>query len=124
MDWSSISVFGDAVRAVATAFPDKAALVSEGHSLTFNDSNLRMNRLANGLAARGVRPGERVAVLSRNRLEAFEAYGASKAGLVVLPLNWRLARDELLHPLADGEPAVILAAPEFADLIDAMRPKF
>ena len=60
MDWSSISVFGDAVRAVATAFPDKAALVSEGHSLTFNDSNLRMNRLANGLAARGVRPGERV----------------------------------------------------------------
>jgi long-chain acyl-CoA synthetase len=123
MDWSSISVFGDAVRAVATAFPDKAALVSEGHSLTFNDSNLRMNRLANCLAARGVRPGERVAVLSRNRPEAFEAYGASKAGLVVLPLNWRLARDELLHPLADGEPAVILAAPEFADLIDAMRPK-
>ena len=123
MDWASIPVFGDAVRAVAAEFPDKPALVSEGHSLTFKDINVRMNRLANGLAALGVQPGERVAVLARNRPEAFEVYGASKAGLIVLPLNWRLARDELLHPLTDGEPKVILAAPEFADLIDDMRPQ-
>jgi len=123
MDWASISVFGDAVCATAAAFPDKAALVSEGHSLTFNEINFRMNRLANGLAALGVHPGERVAVLSRNRPEAFESYGASKTGLIVLPLNWRLARDELLHPLTDGEPTVILADPELADLIDEMRPR-
>ena len=121
MDWASISVFSDAVRAVATAFPDKPALVGDGYSLTFSAIDMRMNRLANGLAALGVRPGERVAVLSRNRPEAFEAYGASKTGLVVLPLNWRLARDELLHPLTDGEPAVVLASPEFGDLIDALR---
>jgi long-chain acyl-CoA synthetase len=123
MDWASISVFGDAVRAATTAFPDKAALVSEGRSLTFQDISVRMNRLANGLAALGVQPGERVAVLSRNRPEAFEAYGASKVGLIVLPLNWRLARDELLHPLTDGEPTVILTDPEFADLIDEIRPR-
>ena len=123
MDWASLPVFGDAVSAAAAAFPDKPALVSEGHSLTFKDINVRMNRLANGLAALGVQPGERIAVLARNRPEAFEVYGASKAGLIVLPLNWRLARDELLHPLTDGEPTVILAAPEFADLIDAMRPQ-
>ena len=123
MDWASIAVFSDAVRAVATAFPDKTALVGENHSLTFNAIDRRMNRLANGLAALGIQPGERVAVLSRNRPEAFEAYGASKAGLIVLPLNWRLARDELLHPLTDGEPTVILAGPEFGDLIDALRPQ-
>jgi long-chain acyl-CoA synthetase len=122
MDWASISVFADAVRAAAAAFPDKAALISEGRSLTFNDINFRMNRLANGLIALGMDSGERVAVLSRNRPEVLEAYGASKAGLVVLPLNWRLARDELVHPLADGEPTVILTDPEFADLIDEMRP--
>ena len=123
MDWASLHVFGDGVRAVAATFPDKPALVGEGHSRTFKDINVRMNRLANGLAALGVQPGERVAVLARNRPEAFEVYGASKAGLIVLPLNWRLARDELLHPLMDGEPAVILVAPEFVDLIDAMRPQ-
>jgi long-chain acyl-CoA synthetase len=121
MDWASIPVFGDAVRATAAAFPDKPALIDADHSLTFNDINVRMNRLANGLAALGAQPGERVAVLARNRPEAFEAYGASKSGLIVLPLNWRLARDELLHPLTDGEPTVILAAPEFADLIDDLR---
>ncbi len=43
MDWASISVFADAVRAAAAAFPDKAALISEGRSLTFNDINFRMN---------------------------------------------------------------------------------
>jgi len=123
MDWSSISVFADAVLAVAAGFPDKPALLCEDRSITFKDVNDRMNRLANGLTTLGVGPGERVAVLSRNRPEAFEAYGASKAGLIVLPLNWRLGRDELLHPLADGEPSVILAAPEFADLIDDLRPK-
>lgn len=122
MDWTSIFVFSDAVRSVTAAFPDKAALVSEGRSLTFNDINGRMNRLANGLAALGVRAGERIAMLSRNRPEAFEVYGASKAGLIVLPLNWRLARDELLHPLTDGEPTIILAAPEFSELVDEMRP--
>ncbi len=121
MDWTSISVFGDAVRAAAAAFPDKTALVDERHSLTFGDVNVRMNRLANGLAALGVCPGDRVAVLSRNRPEVFECYGASKAGLIVLPLNWRLERDELLHPLADGEPTVILADPAFTDVIDGMR---
>ena len=57
MDWASIFVFSDAVRSVTAAFPDKAALVSEGRSLTFNDINGRMNRLANGLAALGVRAG-------------------------------------------------------------------
>ena len=60
MDWASIHVFGDGVRAAAAAFPDKPALVSEGHSLTFKDINVRMNRLANGLAALGVHPGARV----------------------------------------------------------------
>jgi acyl-CoA synthetase (AMP-forming)/AMP-acid ligase II len=121
MDWTAISIFADAVRAAAAAFPDKAAIVSEGQSRTFSEVNLRMNRLANGLAALGVYPGERVAVLSRNRPEAFEAYGASKRGAVILPLNWRLARDELLHPLADGEPAVVLADSAFTDLIDELR---
>ena len=57
MDWASIHVFGDAVRAAAAAFPDKPALVSEDHSLTFKDINVRMNRLANGLAALGVQSG-------------------------------------------------------------------
>ena len=76
MDWASISVFADAVRAAAAAFPDKAALISEGRSLTFNDINFRMNRLANGLIALGMDSGERVAVLSRNRPEVLEAYGA------------------------------------------------
>jgi long-chain acyl-CoA synthetase len=123
MDWSSIRVFADAVRAAVTAFPDKTALLSEGRSLTFNDVNLRMNRLANGLAALGLHAGERVALLSRNRPEAFEAYGASKSGIVLLPLNWRLARDELLYLLADGEPTVILADPAFVDLIDELRPR-
>jgi long-chain acyl-CoA synthetase len=122
MDVSSARVFADVVRAVAAAYPKKSALVSGERSITFGDINARMNRLANGLLARDLRPGDRIAILSRNRAEFIEAYGVAKGGLVALPLNWRLTQDELLYPLTDGEPKAIIAEPEFIQRIEALRP--
>ncbi len=123
MDWDRIKVFGDATRRAAMAVPDKPALVGDGSSVTFRQAEARMNRFANALARLGLRPGDRVAVLARNRPEAVEAYGASKAGLVIVPLNWRLSSDELVHPLADAEPTAVLAEPGFVPMLEALRGK-
>jgi long-chain acyl-CoA synthetase len=121
VELSSFQVFADVARGVAAAFPDKPAFVTDQASVTFADANARMNRLVHALAARGVMPGDRVAVLSRNRPEFVEAYGAAKGGFAVLPLNWRLSQEELLYPLTDGEPKVVIADGTFAPRLEALR---
>lgn len=122
MDPSSFQVFGDVARAAALALPGKAAFVTPQKTVTFFDVNSRMNRLVATLCARGLRRGDRVAILSRNRPEFVEAYGVSKGGLVALPLNWRLTPEELLFPLTDSEPKAIIADPASIKRIEALRP--
>lgn len=122
MDWSKLRVWGDIARRNAAAAGDKLAFVSASGSVTFAEVNARVNRLNNALAGLGLVRGDRVAILSRNRPEFFEVYGVAKSGLVAVPLNWRLAARELLHPLRDSGPRVIVAEPNFTPLIDALRP--
>lgn len=115
------SVWGEVVRANAAAYPDKPALVDAGRSLSFAQFDMRTNRLNHALRARGLARGDRVAVLSKNRLECVEAYGVAKTGMIAVPLNWRLSARELLHPLKDSAPRALLAEPEFIPLIDSLR---
>ncbi len=121
MDWNSFAVFGDVTRYAAAVHPSKPALATRERSVTFAEVDARMNRLSNALLALGLRHGDRLAVMARNRPEFVEAFGVAKAGLAVLPLNWRLSPQELLHPLADGEPAAILAEPGFTAIVDQLR---
>ena len=75
-----------------------------------------MNRLANALAARGVRRGDRVAMLSENRAEYVELeFACARLGAIVAALNWRLAAAELDHCIALAEPRIAVASPRFAD---------
>jgi long-chain acyl-CoA synthetase len=123
MDWSQLRVWGDVARRNAAVFSDKPAFVSANGSVTFAEVNARINRLNNALARLGLARGDRVAILSRNQPEFFEVYGVAKSGLVAVPLNWRLAPRELLHPLKDSGPRVIVAEPNFTPVIDALRPE-
>ncbi len=116
-------IFGDVARSVAAEHSNKVALACGDRSVTFAEVNARMNRLAHALAALGLRKGDRIAVLARNRPEVVEAYGASKAGIAVLPLNWRLSPSELAHPLVDGAPAAVIAESNFIETLDALRPQ-
>ena len=120
---SKHAVWGEIVRANAAAHRDKPALVCEDRALSFAQFEARTNRLDNALAALGLVKGDRVAILSRNRIEAVEAYGVAGAGLIALPLNWRLSARELLHPLQDGAPRALIAEPEFLPLIESLRPQ-
>ncbi len=123
MDWSKLRVWGDIARLNAAALGDKPAFVSANRSVTFAEVNARVNRLNNALAGLGLARGDRVAILSRNRPELFEVYGVAKSGLIAVPLNWRLAARELLHPLEDSRPRVIVTEPNFTPVIDALRPE-
>ncbi len=81
--------------------PHKTAVILGEHSLTFTELNARANRVAHALAASGVRRGERVGAWLDNCLEYPEiVFGCSKAGAVLVPINYRLTGREahaLLH---------------------------
>jgi fatty-acyl-CoA synthase len=86
------------------------AFVDPGRRCTFSELNERVIRLANVLSASGVRQGDRVAVLGLNCLELIEAwFAALRLGAVAVPVNFRLAADEIAYVLADsGAVAVVV----------------
>ena len=83
------------IREFALASPQATAVIDGDRTLTFGALDERASRLGSRLLSRGLKPGERVAVLLGNRLEYPEiAAGIAKAGLVMVPLNPRLTPAE------------------------------
>lgn len=91
------------------AEPNRAALLWTGHSRTYAELRQRALSLAYALRARGLQPGDRVAVLAYNRGETFELYFACAfAGLTLVPINFRLVSQELAYVLTDSGAKVLL----------------
>ena len=112
----------DVLRRNAEQGPERTALLFEGERITHREALIRAERLAAGLAGRGVGPGDRVAILSQNRPEPMDALGAAaRLGAILLPVNWRLGADEVAAILADGDPKVVIADPESLPLLEAAR---
>ena len=100
---------GDIPRRNARRFGVKPAVVCEDRSLSWAAVDERANRLASQLLDSGLRAGDRVVVCSRNCLEWPEiVFGLAKAGLVLVPINTRLAVDEVVHALGTVEPAAAI----------------
>ena len=98
--------------------PERAALVHDGATLTYAGLADRANRLANALAAHGVEPGDRVAVMDVNTPAHFEAYfAAARLDAVYVPLNFRGHGEEVGYPLRHAAPKAIIAGERYAPLI-------
>lgn len=118
-----VCTLGDVLRANAARRPEKVALVTlAGASISFGMLNDRVNRLCGAVLAQGVAAGRRVAILSKNRPEYIEVYGLAKAGIAIVPLNWRLASAELGRILDHSEAEILFADEVHADLVEALRP--
>lgn len=75
--------------------PDKIAVYFRDNTLTFSQLNTRANRVAHALLNCGLKKGDRVAAFLDNCMEYPEIiYGCSKAGMVLVPINFRLAPRE------------------------------
>jgi long-chain acyl-CoA synthetase len=88
----------------ARHYPERAAVVLGERRLTYAQVNAGANQVANLLAARGIGPGDKVA-LSCPNLPYFPViyYGILKAGAVVVPLNVLLKGREIAYHLADSQ---------------------
>ncbi|QLD86126.1 AMP-binding protein [Natronomonas halophila] len=95
---------------------------ADNAAYTYADLDERANRTARALRGLGVGSGDRVAVLSRNRVELVDLFFATaKTGGLLAPLSHRLAERDLAAVVADIEPSVVVVETPFeAELIDAL----
>ncbi len=103
----------------AAFVPERTALrTGEGRAFTYGDLVAETGRVANALAALGVKPGDRVAVQAEKSVEAlFLALGVVRAGAALLPLNTAYTAKELDYFVADAEPAVFVCDPAQAQTL-------
>jgi acyl-CoA synthetase (AMP-forming)/AMP-acid ligase II len=114
----------DIFRRNAKLFPDRTVIVCGFERISHREYLERAECLAAGLAAHGVKPGDRVAVVARNCLEFADLYGATALiGAIMLPVNWRLSADEMAYVLADGVPTLVIVGPEDQPTIAGIQEK-
>ncbi|MCB1485441.1 MAG: acyl--CoA ligase, partial [Hyphomicrobiaceae bacterium] len=112
---------GAMLTAHARLFPNKAGARDLERSLTFSQWNARACQLANALLGLGLRKGERVGVLAYNCLEWAEIYAATaKAGLVAVPINFRLTAREAAFITENAGASALIVQDELAGVVEEM----
>src|SRR6185437_10656856 len=97
------------LREVAQRSPDRAALVADGARIDYAALDVLAARAAGGLHERGVRRGDRVALLLPNRPAFVAAYhGALRLGAVVVPLNTLSTEREVGERVADAGARILV----------------
>jgi malonyl-CoA/methylmalonyl-CoA synthetase len=92
--------------------------------LSYEDLFARADALAAELAARGVRPGDRVAFFLGNRPDFVVAWLAViRLGAAMVPINLAYRRREIVHMLADSEPRLLIAERAQAPVLDELAPE-
>ena len=113
----------DAIATHARLTPQKIGVLDSTRSLTFLQWEKRACCLANGLLALGLKKGDRVALLAYNCIEWMELYvGLAKAGLVAVPINFRLSPDEIAYIARDSGASAVIVQAALCDRVDAVRP--
>jgi long-chain acyl-CoA synthetase len=118
-----MQVLGDIPRKGARLHRDSECLVFEGKRLTYKELDERVNRLANYLLSLELNSFKHIAVLAENCPQYVEIYFAvAKAGYVTVPLNFRLAPNELANILKDAEAKVLFFGQDYADTAREIAP--
>ncbi len=122
MSWN----LGDTLDAVAATVPrDRQAIVQGDHVITWGEMDERTNRLARAMIAAGLKPGDRVAFLSRNHPGYLEGFVACfKARLVHVNINYRYRPDEIAYIFKDCDVRGVLFQNEFAPVVAQLQSGF
>src|SRR5947207_2085315 len=90
--------------------------------ITYREALEATNRQANALIGAGLQIGDRIGILSKNNIEYVLLYfAAAKAGVVPVPLNYRLAPAEWRYILNDAGAKLLIAAGDYPQAVDPIR---
>ncbi|MGH3706412.1 MAG: AMP-binding protein, partial [Agromyces sp.] len=105
----ALHTLGRWTRDRARATPERIAIDDRGVVVSYRELDDRAERLAAAFRSAGFAIGDRVATLTGNSADQVVLFFAcAKAGLVLVPLSWRLAPRELATQLEIAEPALLL----------------
>jgi acyl-CoA synthetase (AMP-forming)/AMP-acid ligase II len=106
-------------------FPQKIAIYYKNESLTYSQLDIRSTKLANGLLALGLQPGDRVGILLPNCPDYIVfAIACAKAVLCMVPINYRFTPMELAIQIKDSGAKAIIFDDMFSNtLLEASLPK-
>ena len=111
---------GDGLTRTAARLPDKLAVVDSERQWTYAELDQRVNRVANGLSARGYRRGDALALASGNSCEFLVTYYAcAKLGVVCVPMNLGWRADEIAYVLEHSESIGIVVEAQLVALVAA-----
>ncbi|WP_200844782.1 MULTISPECIES: class I adenylate-forming enzyme family protein [unclassified Novosphingobium] len=111
----------DLVAMRARANPRALAIVQRDLRLDYAALLARVEAIAADFAARGLKRGQRIAILSENRFEYTGAQLAcAKLGLIAACLNWRLAEAELHHCVDLVESALLVTSPRYREVAETV----
>lgn len=117
LGWTVSSVLGD-LGPQAYHPADKTALIWEHGQRSYAELRQRALRLGAALRAAGCQTGDRVASVLFNRGEIFELYFAcAYAGLVFVPISFRLTAPELTGILDDSDARIVFSEPELSETL-------
>src|ERR1700739_313175 len=105
--------------------PDRPATInaSTGEVMSYGALDDLSRRFAAGLRALGLRPGDHIALMGSNGLMFHPVcWGAWLAGLYFTPVSTRLRQDEVESLIVDSGSKLVIASPDFEDLMTALKP--
>jgi fatty-acyl-CoA synthase len=113
---------GEMLAMYARLYPEKIGAADLERKMTFRLWHSRACRLANAFSGLGLGKGERVCVLAYNCLEWLELYAAAAlAGVVVVPINFRLTGPEVRYIVENCEARALIVQDDLLGVIESVR---
>ena len=92
--------------------------------ITWKEFDVKANRIANLLLSRGIKKGDKVAILLMNCLEWLPVYfGILKAGALAVPMNYRYTADEIAYCVDLADVDYLVFGPDFTERVSSVLPK-
>jgi acyl-CoA synthetase (AMP-forming)/AMP-acid ligase II len=118
-----IPTIGEMLAGSAARVPERRALVCDEEELSYRELNARVNQTVSGFLQQGMTGGDRAALLLHNRIElAVLLMGLTRAGIVGIPLNYRLHPGELSAVLHQSGATVLFVGEELENVFNAVAP--
>lgn len=110
---------GDLLKRTSARMPNKLAIVYENERLTYEQLAKLVNQTAHTFTSRGMKKGDRVALLSKNSLDfVVVQFALANIGAVMVPINYMLTASDIRYILNHAKIETLVGSMEYAPILE------